>query len=104
MNIQDLPIEIQNKIFYYYAEHPCARMIKEVYNYKLFKVVDYDVDEDGQITLQEMTIQTNYFRIGKYKNIVLFQNHSREMYWDYLIAKIKRRRTYRELLGNHFQE
>jgi hypothetical protein len=45
MNIQDLPIEIQNKIFYYYAEHPCARMIKEVYNYKLFKVVDYDVDE-----------------------------------------------------------
>ena len=61
MNIQDLPIEIQNKIFYYYAEHPCARMIKEVYNYRLFKVVDYDVDEDGQITLQEMTTHTNYF-------------------------------------------
>ena len=30
-NIQDLPIELQNKIFYYAAEHPCAKMIKKGY-------------------------------------------------------------------------
>ena len=29
MKIQKLPIEIQNKIFFYYAEHPTARIIKE---------------------------------------------------------------------------
>ena len=27
-SIDNLPLEIQNKIFYYYAEHPCAKMIK----------------------------------------------------------------------------
>jgi hypothetical protein len=31
MNIQDLPVEIQNKIFYFSAEHPCAKMIKKGY-------------------------------------------------------------------------
>ena len=29
MMISDLPVELQSKIFYYYAEHPCAKMIKE---------------------------------------------------------------------------
>ena len=28
MEISDLPVEIRNKIFFYYAEHPCAEMIK----------------------------------------------------------------------------
>ena len=28
MQINELPVEIQNRIFYYYAEHPCAEMIK----------------------------------------------------------------------------
>ena len=28
MEINNLPLELQNKIFYYYAEHPCAKMIK----------------------------------------------------------------------------
>ena len=32
MNIVDLPIEIQNNIFYFYAEHPCAKMLKEAMN------------------------------------------------------------------------
>ena len=27
--ISNLPVELQNQIFYYYAEHPCAKMIKE---------------------------------------------------------------------------
>ena len=28
--ISNLPVELQNQIFYYYAEHPCAKMIKEI--------------------------------------------------------------------------
>ena len=30
MMISDLPVELQNQIFFYYAEHPCAKMIKEI--------------------------------------------------------------------------
>ena len=30
MMISDLPVELQNKIFFYCAEHPCAKMIKEL--------------------------------------------------------------------------
>ena len=30
MMIRNLPQELQNKIFFYYAEHPCAKMIKEI--------------------------------------------------------------------------
>ena len=29
MMISNLPVELQNKIFYYCAEHPCAKMIKQ---------------------------------------------------------------------------
>ena len=29
MEIRSLPDEMQNLIFYYYVEHPCAHMIKE---------------------------------------------------------------------------
>ena len=29
MMISNLPVELQNKIFFYYAEHPCAKMIKQ---------------------------------------------------------------------------
>ena len=29
MDIQALPFELQNKIFYFYAEHPLAKIFKE---------------------------------------------------------------------------
>ena len=32
MNIVDLPKELQNKIFYFYAEHPCAKILKDELN------------------------------------------------------------------------
>ena len=32
MMICNLPVELQNKIFYYVAEHPCAKMIKQYHN------------------------------------------------------------------------
>ena len=31
MEIQDLPVDLQNKIFYFSAEHPCARIMKQAY-------------------------------------------------------------------------
>ena len=31
MEIQDLPIDLQNKIFYFSAEHPCAKIMKQAY-------------------------------------------------------------------------
>ena len=31
--ISNLPVELQNRIFFYYAEHPCAKMIKEKRDY-----------------------------------------------------------------------
>ena len=33
--ISNLPLELQNKIFYYYAEHPCAKIIKQQRDYIL---------------------------------------------------------------------
>ena len=53
-SIDNLPLEIQNKICYYYAEHPCAEMIKEYnedkdeyedrkpYKYRKFMPIRYD--------------------------------------------------------------
>ena len=32
MNIVDLPKELQNKIFYFYAEHPCAKILNDAMN------------------------------------------------------------------------
>jgi hypothetical protein len=48
MNIQDLPIEIQKKIFYFTVEHPCAKMIKDIYKEKHIPDVEYGLDEDGE--------------------------------------------------------
>jgi hypothetical protein len=33
MMISDLPVELQNKIFFYAAEHPCAKIIKQQCDY-----------------------------------------------------------------------
>ena len=49
MNIVDLPIEIQNNIFYFYAEHPCAKMLKEAMNNYF---IDYK--KDGIIILTQI--------------------------------------------------
>ena len=35
--ISNLPVELQNKIFFYAAEHPCAKMIKEKRDYIMYK-------------------------------------------------------------------
>ena len=45
MNIGDLPVEIQNNIFYFSAEHPCAKLIKIEFNdlfKKSYEKYDYD--------------------------------------------------------------
>ena len=47
MNIHDLPHEIQNKIFYYYAIHPCAQMIKNIFKVVVVASVIDGRDDDG---------------------------------------------------------
>ena len=42
MEIQKLPNEIQNKIFYFGMTHPCAEMIKDHFNRKNHKLFDFD--------------------------------------------------------------
>ena len=46
MDINNLPVEMQNKIFYYYAEHPLAKIIKQRVNYMYFKKIENIKDMD----------------------------------------------------------
>jgi hypothetical protein len=65
MNIQDLPTEIQNKIFYYAAEHPCAKMIKDIYKERIITEVECHTD---------MTWRQNIDRNGiPYKHLSNFR-------------------------------
>ena len=45
MEIQNLPNELQNKIFYFTAEHPCAKMIKDEKDKQRSMMIE-TVDED----------------------------------------------------------
>ena len=36
MKIQNLPVELQKQIFYFSAEHPCAKLIKKDYDHIIF--------------------------------------------------------------------
>ena len=49
--LKKLPQEIENKVFYMIAEHPCARMIKELRN-------KYQIDDDFNII-------DDYFKHGR---------------------------------------
>ena len=46
MDINNLPVEMQNKIFYYYAEYPLAKIIKQRVNYMYFKKIKNIKDMD----------------------------------------------------------
>ena len=41
MQVNNLPVEIQNKIFYF-LEHPTAKLIKEVYNKNNYNINNYN--------------------------------------------------------------
>ena len=86
MNIQDLPNEIQNKIFYYYAVHPCAKMIKDIYSNDFYR---------GEHCY-------NYFEISSRKTMIFNQEHKREIYWNNLITMIERRKKYEETLDDQY--
>ena len=105
MNIQDLPNEIQNKIFYYYAEHPCAKMIKDIYKKEYVIDVDYGFDEDGDMTLTEIKEKVNTFKISENRFMIYHIDSRYERYWDIRITQnIKDRKEYREILGDHYDE
>ena len=105
MSIQDLPNEIKNKIFYYYAEHPCAKMIKDIYKEEYINDVDYGLDDDGDMTLTEIEDKVNTFRISENKYMIYHIDSRYERYWDIRITQhIKDRKEYRGILGDHYDE
>ena len=71
MDIENLPVEMQNKIFYYYAEHPCALMIKQRVNYMYFKKIknikDIDLSNNG---FDMNIIKQLYYRVQRKKYLV----------------------------------
>ena len=97
MNIQDLPIELQNKIFYYTAEHPCAKMIKKIYKYDVYEPLFFSADENGRLQLVDIKIPNNIFRIRNLRDIRLSQNPVREIYWNNLITKLKNRKLNKDI-------
>jgi hypothetical protein len=92
MNIKDLPTELQNKIFYYTAEHPCAKMIKDIYKYDVYEPLFFSADENGRLTMEDIKIPCNIFRIRNLKKITLSQSPISEIHWNNLITKIKKRK------------
>ena len=102
MNIQDLPTELQNKIFYYAAEHPCAKMIKDIYKEKHIPDVDYALDEEGEETLIETINRVNVFKIQNNKVLIYGQESKFQEHWDILVDILKQRKRYREELGDHY--
>ena len=66
MDISNLPVELQNNIFYYYAEHPCARMIKQRVNYMYFKKIKNIKDMDHLLNNNfDMNIVKHLYYIQK---------------------------------------
>ena len=92
MNIQDLPTELQNKIFYYAAEHPCAKMIKDINKEKIISELECHTDMNGDRTLIEVDHHINIFETLEHVNIVLNQNHELEGYWNNLINIINKKK------------
>ena len=72
MNIQSLPLELQNKIFYFYAEHPCEKMIKQRVNYMYFKKIKNIKDMDHLVN--------NHFDMNVVKH--LYYRFKREEYLE----------------------
>ena len=102
MNIQDLPTELQNKIFYYAAEHTCAKMINDIYKEKIISELECRTDMNGDRTLTEVDHHINIFEILEHVKIVLNQNHELEGYYNNLIDIINKKKRYRLELGDHY--
>ena len=84
MKINNLPIEIQNKIFYF-LEHPTATLIKHA-------VINYEGNEN-------ITNQTSYFVLVNPEmqlRHVFFRNDT--LYWNCLIGDIQFSKIYRREL------
>ena len=56
MMISDLPLELQNKIFFYAAEHPCAKMIKQKMLAPFLKHRSMWLPKSDRINLRHCTI------------------------------------------------
>ena len=77
MDIASLPVEMQNKIFYYYyAEHTLAKMIKQRVNYMYFKKIKNIEDMDHLLNNNfDMNIVKHLYYVFK-RNQYLRHNYN----------------------------
>ena len=55
MNIvEKLPKELQDKVFYHFAEHPCAALVKEWYRHCYYLWAHYEYKSGYYMTMTEM--------------------------------------------------
>jgi len=96
MEIQNLPVELQNKVFYFMS-HPCADMMKQNINEQFeHQYVVYSFKErftDTGITTKE-ELRTKHFRLWEAEYYFVF-NHSR-------LKNLKHTKRERELLYKDF--
>ena len=93
MNIQDLPTELQNKIFYFSAEHPCAKMIKQDYK----DCVDELVQDEDAYDEAYYTDKDCYDELAESNREIYFEQTElslRNTYFDLVVKKYKELKYY----------
>ena len=80
LTINDLPLEIQNKVMYFCLEHPCATMIS---------------NEMRKFKENENHIFNVFDKIAKNK---FSQRNRNEMYWNNFISKIREHKNWLEFI------
>ena len=106
MEINNLPLEIQNKIFLFYAEHPCAKMIKQSYYPCMGKLESpkyFDLNNEAVIDKEKGIYMVKLFMRGRAKYVridpfmcSLFYKGKLEgkTDWDSLAYILKRNKGY----------
>ena len=69
MNIRDLPVEIQNKIFFMCAEHPLATIFKKHIEVKCLIVAFSAMVESEEHLYMRITDKDNMNKELQYRNI-----------------------------------
>ena len=80
MMISNLPLELQNKIFFYATEHPCAKMIKEQRDYILNKSGSW-----AKQCIDKYGCLHNVFEWYDYK---ILRNRHINLRWWYLLTEL----------------
>lgn len=99
MTIQDLPVELQNKIFYFSAEHPCAKMIKKGYpDARHYLQQDKDAELDAgylfykDYSLEQLKRKPLYFNDKNNWDLEMLKR--KNIYFDLVVQKYKNKKYY----------